>query len=445
MLETLKQIIVDNQEAERQTGVPRLTEIAPVAGKATVLVGPRRSGKSTYLFQRIQDLIDSGVPHTNILYLNFFDDRLRPLQRDGLATVLDAYFSLYPRKKDAETVYCFFDEIQVVRGWESFIDRVLRTERCEVFITGSSAEMLSREIATQMRGRALSWELLPFSFREYLHSQGLTDLEPLSTKRRLLVQHAFHGYFDSGGFPEVVHLDRALRIKVHQEYWGAMLFRDLIERHDVAHPRAVLDLGHRLLDNVASLHTVNRLTGYLKSLGHRATKSSISDYLAWCEDAYFLFAVRVFDASLARANVNPKKVYCIDHGLVTSVSSGILVNSGHLLENLVFVALRRVTPEVRYYKAKTGREVDFVIEHEGTRRLIQVCESLADPGTRKRETRALQDAMADLGVDAGEIVTRDGSDIETIDTGQGTVRVVPAWRFLLELSTCEGSPLALPG
>lgn len=197
--------------------------------------------------------------------------------------------------------------------------------------------MLSREIATQMRGRALSWEIFPFSFREFLDFRGIDGAGPLSTRRRLLVRKAFDDYWARGGFPEVAGLDRRLRVKVHQECWGAMLFRDLVERHDVSHPRAVADLAHWLVDNTASLYSVNRLTGYLQSLGHRAPKSAVSDYLEWFEDALFLFTVRIYDASLARANTNPKKVYCVDHALVRSVGSGILVNAGHLLENLASV------------------------------------------------------------------------------------------------------------
>lgn len=111
------------------------------------------------------------------------------------------------------------------------------------------------------------------------------------TRRRLLVRKAFERYWERGGFPEVAGLDRALRIRIHQEYWGAMLFRDLVERHDVAHPRAVSDLAERLVDNTASLHSINRLTTFLQSLGHRAPKSAVSDYVAWFEDAFFLFAV----------------------------------------------------------------------------------------------------------------------------------------------------------
>ena len=438
MSDSLKELVLDFQEVELETGVPRRLEVATLPGKATVCIGPRRSGKSTFMFQLVGKLLANGVPRENILYLNFFDDRLHHLKRDGLAAVPEVYFSLYPEKKNAQKVYCFFDEIQVVPGWESFVERLMRTESCEVCITGSSAGMLSREIATQMRGRALSWEIFPFSFREFLDFKEIDGDGPLSARRRLHVQHAFEEYRETGGFPEVAGLDRRLRIKTHQEYWGAMLFRDIIERHDVSHSRAVSDLAHWLVDNTASLYSVNRLTGYLKSLGHRAPKSAVSDYLDWFEDAFFLFTVRIFDASLARANVNPKKIYCVDHALVRSVSSGILVNSGHLLENMVFTALRRVTPDIFYYRSKSGREVDFVAGMpDGSRLLVQVCESLADAKTRRRETTALRDAMADLDLPSSVLVTRgepgDVWDEQRITVDSGTIEVVPGWRFVLDL------------
>ena len=438
MFEILKEIILDFQEIDLPTGVTRRVEITPVSGKATVCIGVRRSGKSTFMFQLMQRLQDANVPRQNILYLNFFDDRLHNLQHDSLGIILEAYFSLYPEKKNSEKVYCFFDELQVVHGWEPFVDRLMRTENCEVYITGSSAQMLSREIATQMRGRALSWEMFPFSFQEFLDFKKIEYNGPLSTKKRLTVQKAFDEFWQAGGFPEVAGLDRMLRIKIHQEYFNAMLFRDLIERHDISHPKAVTDLAHRLVDNTASLYSVNSLTGYLKSLGHKIPKSAVSAYLAWFEDAYFLFTVRIFDASLARSNTNPKKIYCIDHALVTSVSSGMLINSGHLLENLVFTALRRVTPDIFYYKSKTGKEVDFIAlmpaseDQSKSRMLIQVCESMTAPQTSKREITALSEAMVELNIKAGIIVTR-GED-EKIQSDSGTIHVVPAWRFLLILS-----------
>jgi len=436
MVAVLKEIILDFQEVNLTTGIPRRIGLTTVMGKATVCIGVRRSGKSTFMFQLMQRLLDTGVPRQNILYLNFFDDRLHGLQHHGLNVILEAFFSLYPEKKNTEKIYCFFDEIQVVSAWEPFVDRLMRTERCEVYITGSSAQMLSREIATQMRGRALSWEMFPFSFREFLSFKGIDGGGPFSTKNRLIVQKEFAEYWQSGGFPEVCGLNRLLRIKIHQEYFNAMLFRDLIERHDVSHPKAVTDLAHWLVDNTASLYSVNSLTGYLKSLGHKAPKSAVSDYLAWFEDAYFLFTVRVFDASLARANANPKKIYCIDHALVTSISSGILINSGHLLENLVFIALRRVTSEIFYFRTKGGREVDFVAQmQDRSRMLVQVCESMAEPPTRKREIAALCEAMAELKLPSATIVTR--GEEEEIEAVFGKIFVVPAWRFLLSLPEAD--------
>ncbi len=424
-------MILDYQEMKLPTGVPRRLRIETVPGKATVCIGVRRGGKSTYLYQVIARLLEQGVARQNILYLNFFDDRLHHLRFGDLGVITDAYYSLYPEKKDVETVHCFFDEIQAAPGWEPFVDRLLRTERCKVHLTGSSAQLLSREIATQMRGRALSWEIFPFSFREYLDYRGIDGDGDLSTKRRLTIVKAFDEYWERGGFPEVAGSSRDLRIRIHQEYFNAVLFRDLVERHDVAHPRAVSDLAHRLVDNAASLYTVNSLTGYLKSLGHKVPKAAVSEYLEWFEDAYFLFTVRIFDASAARRNANPKKVYCIDHALVTSVASGILVNSGHLLENLVFAALRRRYPEIHYHRTRTGREVDFVVPRRGRRPLlVQACESLADPRTRKRETAALAAAMAELECGTATIVTR--NERERIEIGAAAIDVVPAWRFLLD-------------
>ena len=433
IIEMIKSILLDFQEFRPETGVPRRLRIEAVRGKAAVCIGVRRCGKSTYMFQVIQRLLDGGVPRQNILYLNFFDDRLHNLRRENLGMIAEAYYSLYPEKKNTETIYCFFDEIQSVPGWEPFVDRMMRTEKCEVYLTGSSAGMLAKEIATQMRGRALSWEMFPFSFREFLDYKGIGGEGALSTKTRLLIRKYFEEYWETGGFPEVVGLSRHLRIKTHQEYFHTILFRDLVERHDVSHPKAMTDLAHWLADNTASLYSVNSLTGYLKSLGHKVPKSSVSDYLEWFEDAYFLFTVRIYDPSLARSNTNPKKVYCIDHALVASVSTGILTNSGHLLENLVFTALRRFYPEIYYYKTKTGKEVDFIVPMpDRSKKLVQVCESLAAPQTRKREIEALSEAMTELSLSVGTIVTR--NENERLDVDTGTVDVIPAWRFLLEMS-----------
>lgn len=433
MIDIIKTLILDFLETPLKTGVSRRVDIEPVPGKATVCIGVRRCGKSTYMFQVMQTLLDKGIAKENILYLNFFDDRLHELQHEGLGLVIEAYYSLYPEKKNTEKVYYFFDEIQMIPDWEPFIDRLQRTENCEIYITGSSANLLSKEIATQMRGRALSWEMFPFSFREYLDYNGITIAPTLSTKKRFLVRKVFEDYWKTGGFPEVAGLDQNVRIKIHQDYFQAILFRDLVERHDISHPKAIMDLAYKLIDTTASLYSINSLTGYLQSLNHKAPKAAVSSYVDWFEDAYFLFTVRVFDASLTRSKASPKKIYCIDHAFVNSISSGILVNSGHLLENLVFIALRRISPLVYYYKTKVGREVDFILQtQDRTRTLVQVCESIANEATRKREVLALSEAMSELGLDASIIVTR--NEEKQIQIEDKTINVIPIWRFLLEWS-----------
>ncbi|MBN2788942.1 MAG: ATP-binding protein [Candidatus Delongbacteria bacterium] len=430
MLGALKEIILNFQDSKLNCGVSRDMNISTISGKATICIGVRRSGKSTLMFQIIDKLLKKGVKKENILYLNFFDDRLYPLQHTELNIITEAYYSLFPEKKNSEKVYCFFDEIQLLNGWESFVERILRTENCEVYITGSSAKMLSKEIASQMRGRSVSWEIFPFSFSEFLKYNRIDQEGAFTTKKRLTVQKAFDNYFREGSFPETTGLEDSLRIKIHQEYFNAVLFRDLIERYDVFHPKSVLDLAHRLMDNIGSLYSLNNLTGYLKSLGHKVQKSTVSDYLLWFEDAYFLFTIRMFDASISRSNANPKKIYCIDHSMIRSVSSNILVNSGHLLENIVFNALRRLTTDIFYYKTKNGKEVDFIIlRQDRSKELIQVCETMTDENTRKREVNALVEAMNELNLKSGTIVTK--NDDEEILVENGKINVIPAWRFLL--------------
>ncbi len=436
MLAVLREIILDHQQTDFDTGIPRHLRVETLPGKATICIGVRRCGKSTYLFQRMRHLQDAGVPRENMLYLNFFDDRLHPLRHEGLNLILEAYYGLYPEKKDRETLHVFFDEIQAIPGWEAFVDRLLRSQRCEVFITGSSAQMLSREIATQMRGRALAWELFPFSFTEFLDARGVSYGVHLASRERLQIRKAFEEYRERGGFPEVLGVDRRLRIRIHQEYLQAILFRDLIERHDIAHPQAVSELAHWLIDNAASLYSINRLTGYLKSLGYHVPKSAVADYLEWFEDAYFLFTVPIHDASVARTRTNPKKIYCIDHALIDSVASGVLVNAGHRLENLIFVALRRHFGPIRYYRTRTRKEVDFIVrDAKRSYRLIQVCESLGQAETRQREIAALEEAMAETGNAQGIIVTAEEEAIH--ETTAGRIHILPAWKFVLLLDLQE--------
>ncbi|WP_234703580.1 ATP-binding protein [Oleidesulfovibrio alaskensis] len=437
MIECLKRIIRKYQSLEPPDGLlPRRVAIGSLPGKVSVVTGVRGSGKTTLLRQRIRQLIESGVPRKNILYLNLTDDRLYWLRHENPDIILEAYYELHPQKRGSETVHYFFDEVQALQHWPLFIDRLLRTEKCEITVAGSLLPSPEEETACPLTGRIVSWEIFPLSFREFLYGKGIESDGPLSTKQRLTIQKAFEDYWQFGGFPGANRVDQQQSIEAHQANWNAIL-ASIIGHHNISHPRAVIDLAHWLMDNTGFFYAVSHLTDHLKSLGHRVRKSSVVDWLVAFEDAGLLFSVNIFSSSPTRISVNPRKVYCVDHALTASVSSGIFTNRDCLLENLVFTALRRVTPEIFYHKTKTGREVDLVAllpsapGQEQAILLIQVCASLADPRVKQSELHSLSEAMVELAVAEGTIVT--WRTDETIPVGFGTIRVVPIWQFLLEM------------
>jgi len=432
MIEIIKEMILDFQNQPLDTGVRRHLNYQVVEKKALVCIGVRRCGKSTFLYQIVDDLLKKGIKKENILYINFFDDRLTELKTGGkLNVIMEAFFFLYPNKKGAEKIYCFFDEIQEVENWEPFVDRILRTEQCEVFITGSSSKMLSEEIATQMRGRSIRWELFPFSFKEFLDYKE-TGHQTLTSKNRILIQNNFEEYFRIGGFPEVRNVSDKIRLMIHQEYYKTILHRDVIERHDALHPQAVMQAGYRMISSIATLYSINRMTEYLKSIGHKVSKDFVSSCIQWFENNFFIFSVKIFDLSVAKQNVNAKKAYCVDHSLVTSVSPRISQNKGLSLENLVFSHLRRMTKSIFYYRTARGNEVDFLwLDPNDKPNLAQVCFSLGDYLTKNREAKSLIEAMQELDIHQSMIITFN-EESEIRDENR-IIQVIPAWKFLLNL------------
>jgi len=431
-IDTIQDVLLEAQRQSRFTGVPRRLAYRLTAGKAFVCIGARRCGKSTLLNQMIADLLGQSVVVEDILYVNLFDDRLEEVRQGNLNLLTEAYFGLYPERKGRTGLHCFLDEIQMARGWESFADRLMRAEKMSVYLTGSSAGMLAREVGTAMRGRSLAWELFPFSFAEYLDAKGLpVDLR--GQQARLRVRKAFADYWQSGGFPEVMDADASMRVMIHQDYFKTMVFRDVVDRHDALHPRAVRDMAYRLLNSAASLYTINALTGYLKSLDHRVSKAFVGDILDWLEDAFALFTVRLYDASLSRQHANAKKIYAVDHALVRSTSTGLLVNDGHLLENLVFVDGRRRGRKLYYYRTRSGREVDFVwLGEDGRLTLIQVAfQAPEGSDTLARELAALREALREQPESRALLVTM-GDGPRDLDLPEGSVEIVPVWHYLLE-------------
>lgn len=430
MKEIIKEIILDFQSEKLQTGISRCLDYQIVKNKIFVLIGVRRCGKTTLLYQIVDKLIsEKKALIKDIVYVNFFDDRLTELKNGNLHLIPEVYYTLYPENKSNKTVFFFFDEIQEAKNWELFVERLNRTENCRIFLSGSSSKMLSKEISTHLRGRSLTWELFPFSFKEFLNFNKC-PYNKLNSKSRYRIQNLFIKYFKTGGFPETADKNSKIRLLIHQEYYKSILHRDIIERYNIRHPQAVMQIGHRLINSVASLYSVNRITEFAKSRGFGVSKTFVAECMDWFEDSYFLFTVKLFNKSINVQNTNPKKIYCIDHGLVRSVSSNIGQKEGHLFKNMIFVHLRSHFNEIYYYKTSTGKEIDFlwISDGEGIN-LAQVCFELRRDETKKREVQALLEGMNELNVKKSYIITQDLE--EEISSGNKTIEIIPVWKFLI--------------
>jgi hypothetical protein len=437
-VDPIEQLIADFQERPLPEVSPRLATLPGESNMARVIIGMRRSGKTYLLFQEMRRLVAAGVDKRRLLYVNFEDDRLQPLAPDLLDRTLEAFYRSYPAAR-SEGAYLFLDEIQAVDGWSRFARRVLDTESARLYVSGSSAKMLSTEVATEFRGRGLTVELLPLSFAEAL---AFADTEvPTArpgSRLRSQLEAAFASYLRVGGFPDVQRLEEAERIQTLQDYVQLVLLRDIIDRHGVRNVHAVRSFALSLLQSSGSLASVNKLANELKSRGVAVGKDTLYDLLDYFTDAFLLFAIPIFSRSLRVREANPKKVYAIDHGLAFAVAPAGVSNLGARLENAVYLELRRRLRGTRdgaisYYSTAASHEVDFIVGDIGTgqaTQLLQVCADLSAANTREREVRALEAAMNETGLAEATIVTmHDTEDI--IVAGGGVIHVVPAWAWML--------------
>lgn len=428
----IEALVADFQERELPRVTPRSVSLPSLPGKADVVVGMRRSGKTWFLYQQIGDLLAQGIDRSRLLYLNFEDERLLPFETSDLARIPEAFYRRFPSSRE-QPCWFFFDEIQNVPGWESFVRRLLDTEKISLVLTGSSARLLSREIATSLRGRSLATEILPFSFAEALRHEGIEPPAtwPPGARARSLLEHRFERYLETGGFPEVQAIPRDLRVRVLQEYVDVVIFRDVVERHGVENLQALRYLERSLLASPAGRFSVSKLFNDLKSQGVRVGKDTLYENLAQLEDSFLLFTVPVASPSVRVRQVNPRKCYPVDPALAAALSFRASEDLGHLLETVIYLELRRRGWSMGYVTTRSGHEVDFLAENlSGSRELVQVCADLEAPSTRQRELRALEEGLKETACEKATVVTlrEEGS----AEVGGRPVRIVPAWRWLLE-------------
>ena len=429
----VRQKIVDGLAALVPAFTRRDVWLPAIAGKAVAVIGMRRAGKTTLLWQIIADRLAQGTPREGLLYFSFEDERLAGMQAKDLDLLIEEYYRLYPQWRDQQRAVFLLDEIQVVPGWEIFARRLLDSEKIDLFLSGSSARLLSREVATSMRGRAMEAVVLPFSFREMLRHVGRepSKSQGLLTKAEgsLLDNHLL-SFLEQGGFPEAQGLDVRTRTELLRGYVDVVLLRDVVERHGVSQPFALRWMVRQLLGNAAGSFSVNKFHADLKSQGVAVGKDTLHSYLGYLEDAFLVRSLAIATDSERRRRVNPRKIYPVDTGLIPIFDRSAKANLGHALETAVFLELIRQGAEIAYVRTANGFEVDFLARYvDGHAELIQVCASIDHADTRAREIRALQDGAAEFPMADLVLIVLDKPAV--IDLPEG-VRVIEARDWLLK-------------
>jgi len=385
-----------------------------------VLVGIRQAGKSYMLYKRARQMLDAGYQLEDMVYVNFDDERLMGMTADELDLILQAYQSVYNR-----TPVLFFDEIQNVEGWEHFARR-LANKKYHVYITGSNAKMLSRDIQTVLGGRFLDAHIYPYTFSEYLEAKGVTlEKEWQYGSHRAIVQQAFVDYMKWGGFPELL-LFRNKRTWLNGLY-EKILLGDIIQRNKVKNEMALRLTMKRLAENVMQPISYNRVANLIRSTGSSIAVSSVSDYVRYAQEACMLFSLENYASKFVEKET-VKKHYFVDNGLL---SIFLFNGDAALLENLCAIHLRkRYGEELCYYNKNV--EVDFLVAEEGY--AVQASYSIYGEGmqeTFERETKALKQLDAFLSLKRMVIVTYDEEGKVPLDNGK-QIEVIPAWKWLLD-------------
>lgn len=396
--------------------------VIPQTNKIISLVGPRRAGKTFYFYQLIKNLLKKGISKECILYINFEDDRLLPIKTGELNDLLEAYYELYPDLKNKKK-YFFFDEIQNVKNWEIFVRRIVDKEKVEIYITGSSSKLLSKEIATSLRGRTLTFYMYPLSFKEFLRFKNVQVEKDVSySTKRFKIKHLFKEYLEYGAFPEVVKTEK-LKQDILSNYFEMVIYRDLVERFSIRNINLLKMLSKYLITNVSSRFSIN---SYYKSLKQetKVSKETILEYLSYLSDINLIHLVPIFSFSLKVQQVNPSKAYCIDTGLRNAVSLRFSEDEGRLAENVVFIELKRRGYEVFYWR--NTKEVDFVVK-EKNNKLIGFNVSYTDE-IDEREITSLREFKTNYAAKIKDLIilTRD------IEEKKGNITLIPLWKWLLD-------------
>lgn len=415
------------EERELPELVPRQMPPVDLSRPAEILavIGPRRAGKTFYMFQLIGQLIAHGVDRTEILFVDLEDYRLVDFEPGDVEQLLVAFQQLTGRAPR----YLFLDEVQRLPNWSRVVRTLHNSGRYRIVISGSSAELMSREVATELRGRSRDLVLLPFTFSELLQARQVRFTRAtLQTSARGRLMKVFDEYLHHGGYPEVTARQSALeKRQLLQTYYQTTFYKDILERHAIRAHHLMELLMRYCLDTYSDLLSISALEKRLKAHGLAGSKRTISNFLQYLQQAFFILLSEKFSYSPTRRLMNPKKVYLLDLGF-RHLSAEHSPNLGKALENAVAIELFRRREDFYYFQ--NSHQVDFITASGGKpRAAIQVCWEL-DARNEKRELSGLVEAARELKLKECRVITY--SQESTLRTQGLRVSVVPAWKWLLK-------------
>ena len=411
-----KKLIIENQQMVGSLSfIRRNIEFEPHS--CYVLVGLRRAGKSYLLYQRIHDLLAQGHTIEEFLYFNFEDDRLEDIRQSDLDTIKQAYEELY----EHQPIF-MLDEIQLVDGWEKFARR-LADHKYIVYITGSNAKMLSKEISTTLGGRYMIQNVYPFSFAEYLKAKDIQLEKQWEYLDNTPIKRVFNEYFHFGGLPELVLRAEQFKREWLGNLYNKIYFGDLISRYNIRNTVALKVLIRKLALSVKQPQSYNRLANQVSTVTGKIKQETIVDYLEYIKDTCMIFSLENISAKL-QDKVSTQKYYFIDNGLLNLF---LLDPATSLLENIVAIYLHEIYGEDLFYY-NDNIEVDFCLFEQG--KAFQVSYSIQDPTTRERETKALIAYAKRYDGSQLYIITMD--EEEEIKLDGCTIQVIPIWKMLLK-------------
>jgi len=432
--EELRRKIGDFRELGIPAYVPRAGEVHLVDRMVSTIVGARRAGKSFRALQVGAELIRSGElrTHEQICPIDFDNPILSVMKATELKTIESTFLQVTPEAGLTTPLVFIFDELHKIEGWEQYVVDLSRNASWRVVVTGSSSRLLRDEIATELRGKAVSSVVYPLSFSEFLTFHGV-DSGARSTKNQSDIRRLFETYLKWGGYPALVGQPDRTKEALLREYFDTMILKDVIQRYDVSKPSQCIELYHYLLSIIGKPHTLQSAHGLLKQRGHATSRDAVRDYVRWAKDSWLLFTVPIQTDSPKQQDRNYKKVYCVDWGLAVHNSTVWDGSYSRALENLVYVELLRRYPRVRYYLTRAKRqEVDFLVSDNHAKPVlaIQVCTDPRIDETLRRELEPLFATARFFGTERNLILTLNH---EARYEQEGvTVHAIPAWKWLLD-------------